>query len=337
MSQPDLQNSFTHTFHREPYAAIDPTLPALSVTGKTVVITGGNQGIGRAITNAFAAAGASHIAIIARNATSMAETKAFVEKNHPATAVHAYAASITEAEKVASAFADIRSNIGEPDILILCAGVASDSTTLPTQFDDLFKNFEVNFKGNLIVSNNFLPPDRPKMGKVLINISTGAAHVYAPKRSLYGASKVAFVHVLAHMHNEEKGNGVRIMNMHPGTVLTEMARAVGLSETSGYKWDDGISPFMPSLAVVPIHFPMLYHTCICPLTDTLLVDLPGHFAVWLASPEAAFLAGRFVWANWDVEELKARAKEIEESLNLLKIGLIGEPVAAVANPVSLDA
>ncbi|KAI4125206.1 MAG: hypothetical protein LQ347_005454 [Umbilicaria vellea] len=305
MSQPDLQNSFTHTFHREPYAAIDPTLPALSVTGKTVVITGGNQGIGRAITNAFAAAGASHIAIIARNATSMAETKAFVEKNHPATAVHAYAASITEAEKVASAFADIRSNIGEPDILILCAGVASDSTTLPTQFDDLFKNFEVNFKGNLIVSNNFLPPDRPKMGKVLINISTGAAHVYAPKRSLYGASKVAFVHVLAHMHNEEKGNGVRIMNMHPGTVLTEMARAVGLSETSGYKWDD--------------------------------VDLPGHFAVWLASPEAAFLAGRFVWANWDVEELKARAKEIEESLNLLKIGLIGEPVAAVANPVSLDA
>ena len=50
--------------------------------------------------------------------------------------------------------------------------------------------------------------------------------------------------------------------------------------------------------------------------------------MWLASPEAAFLAGRLVWANWDVEELKARAKEIEESQDLLKIGLIGEPVAA---------
>lgn len=242
MSQPDLQNSFTHTFHREAYAAIDPTLPALSVTGKTVVITGGNQGIGLAITNAFAAAGASHIAILARNATSIAETKASVEKDHPATTVHAYATSITEAEKVASAFAVIRSEMGEPDILVLCAGVPSDSTTLPTQFDDLFTNFEVNLKGNLIVSNNFLPPDKPKKGKVLINISTGAAHVHPPKRAMYGASKVAFVHVLADMHNEEKDNGVRITSMHPGTVLTAMARRVGLSESSAYKWDDGNAP-----------------------------------------------------------------------------------------------
>lgn len=31
--------------------------------------------------------------------------------------------------------------------------------------------------------------------------------------------------------------------------------------------------------------------------------LPGDFAVWLASPEAEFLAGKFVWAQWDVDEL----------------------------------
>lgn len=65
------------------------------------------------------------------------------------------------------------------------------------------------------------------------------------------------------------------------------------------------------------------------------MNLPGHFAVWLASPEAAFLAGRFVWANWDVEELKARAKEIEDSPYLLKIGLIGEPAAAVGGPLAV--
>jgi hypothetical protein len=33
------------------------------------------------------------------------------------------------------------------------------------------------------------------------------------------------------------------------------------------------------------------------------VRLPGDFAVWLASPEASFLTGRFVWAQWDVDEL----------------------------------
>ena len=44
----------------------------------------------------------------------------------------------------------------------------------------------------------------------------------------------------------------------------------------------------------------------------------------MASGEADFLAGRFVYANWDVEELKARAEEIVDS-DLLKIGMIGEP------------
>jgi hypothetical protein len=51
------------------------------------------------------------------------------------------------------------------------------------------------------------------------------------------------------------------------------------------------------------------------------VELPGHFAVWLASPEARFLRGKFVYANWDVEELLSRSKEIEGS-PMLTLGLI---------------
>ncbi|KAJ5680858.1 Glucose/ribitol dehydrogenase [Penicillium majusculum] len=54
------------------------------------------------------------------------------------------------------------------------------------------------------------------------------------------------------------------------------------------------------------------------------VSLPASFSVWLASPEARFLKGKFLWTNWDVDELKAKAKEIEES-NQLSIGLGGWP------------
>ncbi|PYI11016.1 hypothetical protein BO78DRAFT_466673 [Aspergillus sclerotiicarbonarius CBS 121057] len=42
-------------------------------------------------------------------------------------------------------------------------------------------------------------------------------------------------------------------------------------------------------------------------------DLPGQFYVWLASPEAMFLQGKFVWANWDAQELLQRADEIPNS------------------------
>ena len=56
------------------------------------------------------------------------------------------------------------------------------------------------------------------------------------------------------------------------------------------------------------------------------MSLPGSFNVWLASPEAQFLKGKFLYANWDVDELKARAKEIEMS-GQLSIGLDGWPFA----------
>jgi hypothetical protein len=50
--------------------------------------------------------------------------------------------------------------------------------------------------------------------------------------------------------------------------------------------------------------------------------LPADFAVWLASPDAAFLKGKFVYANWDVDELKAMAKELENSSDIT-LGLYG--------------
>lgn len=44
--------------------------------------------------------------------------------------------------------------------------------------------------------------------------------------------------------------------------------------------------------------------------------------MWLHSPEAAFLRGKFVWVNWDVDELKARKEEIT-STDLLETKLGG--------------
>lgn len=53
-------------------------------------------------------------------------------------------------------------------------------------------------------------------------------------------------------------------------------------------------------------------------------ELSAHFTVWLASSEAAFLAGKFVWVNWDAQELLSRRSEIENSM-LLRVLLEGMP------------
>jgi hypothetical protein len=54
----------------------------------------------------------------------------------------------------------------------------------------------------------------------------------------------------------------------------------------------------------------------------LTEKLPGDFAVWLAGPEADFLTGRFVWAQWDVDELIGMKDKVAQDPSLLTIGLV---------------
>lgn len=51
-------------------------------------------------------------------------------------------------------------------------------------------------------------------------------------------------------------------------------------------------------------------------------SLPGAFAVWCASADSESLRGKFLWANWDVEELKARESQGTQQLTM---GLLGWP------------
>lgn len=55
------------------------------------------------------------------------------------------------------------------------------------------------------------------------------------------------------------------------------------------------------------------------------MSLPGAFAVWCASGEAAFLHGRFVWSAWDVDELKSGPirDRLDKDGQFLRIGVHG--------------
>lgn len=54
--------------------------------------------------------------------------------------------------------------------------------------------------------------------------------------------------------------------------------------------------------------------------------LPADYAVWAASPEASWLHGRFVWAHWDVDELKTNKeflKRMEGEKGFLRVAVQG--------------
>ena len=293
------ESPFTKTNHKTAYDAIDPTQASLSAAGKTVLITAGHTGIGFSIAQNFAAAGASHVILIGRRLEVLVKSAKELSTKYVDTKFHYFAASVTDYGKMKEVFASIRSDISSDiNVLVTCAVYAPPfGRTVGTSVEGISKGLDTNFLANVNLVQEFLKDfsESSVKGKIILDVSSYTAHLLSPTSAAYSVSKLAYSQWVAHVQQELAGTGLRVHSFHPGSILTEAARAHGFKEDS-FPWDD--------------------------------VQLPGGFAVWLASKEADFLSGRFVWANWDVGELVERKKEFESDPDLLRIGLIGNPADA---------
>ncbi|KAH8880997.1 NAD(P)-binding protein [Thozetella sp. PMI_491] len=280
--------SFTKTWHNEPYAAIDPKRPELSAKGKFVVVTGGATGLGKAIAIAFAQAGAKTIAILARRLENLELAAAEISKEASAheTKVLFESADVSKRASLDSAVAGLMEKAGNAkvDILVHSAGVSQDIGPVKGYSESQYRyGLEVNVIGAFNVMQSFAPVLATHAH--VYNISSGMAHI-APmwiEHWSYAAGKAAVVKMFDYL--QEQQPEWHVVQLQPGVVST------GLNARFGVVSED--TP-----------------------------ELCGNFTVWLASPEAEFLKRKFVWVNWDVDELKDRADEIKNS-TLLRLALNG--------------
>ena len=284
--------SLTKTWHTESYPAISPSRSELSVRGKVVVVTGGGSGIGASITRAFAAGGATKLAILSRSLPKLVACKNEIEETYPGTEILTLAADITNAEQVNDAFSKIDQTFGKIDILVCnSAFMPAPTRVLDPDLDvgEWWMTYTTNVLGALHTVRAFakFASSKPQV----LHISSCMGHVppLEPGISAYSASKSAAAKVFDYLAFEYPE--LHVVNVHPGLVDTETSRKSGHGGT-----DHSEYPFASSLSLQN--------------TDQTPVDLSGDFCVWLCSPEAAFLRGKFVWVNWDVEELVASKEEI---------------------------
>ncbi|KAI5360706.1 Putative short-chain dehydrogenase/reductase SDR, NAD(P)-binding domain superfamily [Septoria linicola] len=279
----------TKVWHTTSYPSISPERQELSVAGKTVLVTGGGSGIGAETAYAFAIAGAARIGLLGRRLDPLFGTKARIERDLPDVEVYISSTDATDQQAVDDAFNRFVGDTGKIDILISSAAVAGPPEGVgEVDTDKFLSTIDQNIKGSLHIAQAFVR--HAISDAVAINISSGAAHLnVGPGFAAYSVSKMAIYRLWDSLGYTSPG--LRIFHVQPGLVDTDMNREAGGSKAMGF--EDHVS-------------------------------LPAHFNVWLASPEANFLKGRFSYANWDVDELKARAEAIAGGLDF-EIQMVGWP------------
>ncbi|KAE9391962.1 short-chain dehydrogenase/reductase [Gymnopus androsaceus JB14] len=286
-------SKLTPTFHQDSYPSISPTRPSLTQAGKTILITGGGVKIGFEIARSFALASASRVIIIGRRAEVLDEAVGKLRAEFQSTEFVAHQLDMASEAVVTSLWESLRSQNILVHVLVLNAAhfypIASDTFSVAKK--DLMEAYETNVGGNFHMSCEFVKQAlRPAGLKLhLVHVTTAGIHIPAAKVNSYTTSKMAFVALLGRIADERTAEDVQIISFHPGTLNSDNRFA-----QDAFPWDK--------------------------------LALPGNFAVWAASPEATWLHGRFVWAHWDVDEMKADAeilRRLKNESDYLKIGVPG--------------
>lgn len=252
------------TYHRKPYAAIDPTQPALSTKSKSAVVTGAGSGIGASIAVSLAKSGISYIALIGRREHALQKTKSAIEAASTDTNVYIYAVDITDLtaiDEALQAFAGECAS-GPFDILVANAGslgpLSSIRDTNPVEW---WNGFEINIKGNFNLVHAFLPRASP--AAAIVHLSSAVVHgPYFPNESSYCASKAGAVKLFEYVHHEHPD--MFVLCLQPGLVAEtgmspgfEMIANGSQMDMASLPWDDGKSKTLRELG--------LFHLLIEPL------------------------------------------------------------------------
>jgi NADP-dependent 3-hydroxy acid dehydrogenase YdfG len=239
-----------------PQAALPAAHP---LTGRVAVVTGASSGIGEATARALAAGGA-RVALLARRRDRLDALAADLGD-----AALALAVDVGRPDDLAAAADEVTSRLGRADLVMASAGVM-----LPAAIDKLDaagwqRQLDVNVTGVLQTVRTFLPA-------LIASAEDGGP---ADLVTIYGATKAAVTALAEGLRVDLAGRGVRITNIEPGLVASELREKVADADSRAavQEWEAQVPPIaaehvgdliayltsrphevnVPQLAVMPTH------------------------------------------------------------------------------------
>lgn len=187
----------------------------MNLNGKAAIVTGGTRGIGRAIAESLARAGA-HVCVGARNVEELEE--AVAELNDLGEGV--VAGDVRSEEEVRAMFEHAVSELGGVDVLVNNAGIGLFKTVEETTPDEFRSVIETNLCGVFYCCREAVPLMRERGGGYVINVSSLAGANPHPKMAAYNASKFALNGFSEAFMQEVRHDGIKVSYVMPGSVNT---------------------------------------------------------------------------------------------------------------------
>lgn len=233
----------------------------MSLTGQIAVVTGGGRGIGRAIVDALAAAGA-RVMTCGRGARpeDLPESVGWTVTD------------VADPDSVARLRAETEAAFGPAAILVNNAGVQVEKTVTDSSDADWDAVIGANCRGVFNACRAFIPAMETAGGGVIVNIGSTSGNAADPSLALYNASK-AFVHGLTRSIAVDHGPAVRCNAICPGWIETGMLEAgFALADDPGAARADALRRHPVRRFGTPRDI--------------------ANMAVWLACEDSAFVTGQ---------------------------------------------
>lgn len=244
-----------------------------SAMSRTVLVTGGGRGIGRAMALAFAAP-ATHIVLAGRTRAALDSVAEEVRaRGVDATAVVMDVAAV---DSVSRAFEEISERVTAIDVLVNNAGVGGGEPVQGSDVERWRRTLDVNIFGTYLVTRGALPlmPD----GSRIVNLSSVLGRFGVPGYTAYCAAKHAVIGYTRALALELAPRRITANAIVPGWVDTDMA-AEGMTQGAAALGITFEAFRAQALAAVPIG-------------RLIQPDEVARMAVFLAAPESSAITGQ---------------------------------------------
>ncbi|WP_026316462.1 2,3-dihydro-2,3-dihydroxybenzoate dehydrogenase [Actinokineospora enzanensis] len=202
-------------------------MPGTGFAGKVVLVTGAGQGIGAAVVDAFARAGA---AVAALDLDRVRVAAVAAEHRAQGRAVTAFPVDVSYSAAVDRVVDRVETDLGPVDALVNVAGILRPGPIVKSTDEDWLATFAVNSDGVFFTSRAVARRMVPRGAGVIVTVGSNAVGVPRMEMAAYAAAKAAATMFTRCLGLELAEHGIRCNVVSPGSTDTAMQRGLWTDE-----------------------------------------------------------------------------------------------------------